>query len=210
MSPHRYRGWERTLVGVGLSIYLYACSPPPPKLPPRLPSSATLKKNTSSHLGVGDVIEVRVYQETELTGLYRVEAYGGFTFPLIGPVQATGLTPSELSQLLADRLKSGFLRNPQVTVFVKESHSKKIFILGKVKKPGTYPFEEGMSVVQAVAVAGGLLPVAARDLILIRADETKDHREERFLVPFKEISQGKAPNAAMKPGDILFIPESWL
>ena len=159
---------------------------------------------------MGDVVEVRVYQEPELTGLYRIEAYGGFTFPLIGPIKATGLTPSELSQQLADQLKSGYLRNPQVTVFVKESHSKKIFILGKVKKPGTYPFEEGMSVVQAVAIAGGLLPIAARDLILIRSDETQADVEERFLVPFKEISQGKAPNAPLRPGDILFIPESWL
>jgi polysaccharide export outer membrane protein len=159
---------------------------------------------------VGDVVEVRVYQEAELTGLYRVEAYGGFTFPLIGQIKATGLTPSELSQKLADQLKSGYLRNPQVTVFVKESHSKKIFILGKVKKPGTYSFEEGMSVVQAVAIAGGLLPIAARDLILIRTPEGEADAEERFLVPFKEISQGKAPNAPLRPGDILFIPESWL
>ena len=171
---------KRTLLSVG-AVSLLACTPPPPKLPPRLPSSAALKKNTSSHLGIGDVVEVRVYQEPELTGLYRIEAYGGFTFPLIGQIQATGLTPSELSQLLADRLKSGFLRNPQVTVFVKESHSKKIFILGKVKKPGTYPFEEGMSVVQAVAVAGGLLPIAARDLILIRSSEEDDTDQEGAL-----------------------------
>lgn len=200
----------RVYSGLYLASLSLSCTPPPPKLLPRLPSSAALKKETASHLGVGDVVEVRVYQETELTGLYRVEAYGGFTFPLIGQVQATGLTPSELSHLIATRLKSGYLRNPQVTVFVKESHSKKIFILGKVKKPGTYPYEEGMSVVQAVAVAGGLLPIAARDLILIRADEAKGETEERFLVPFKEISQGRAPNAPLRPGDILFIPESWL
>jgi len=187
-----------------------ACSPPPPQLPPRLPSAATLKRDTSSHLGAGDVVEVRVYQEAELTGLYRLEAHGGFTFPLIGQLQASELTPSELSALIAERLKQGYLRNPQVTVFVKESNSKKIFILGKVKKPGAYSFEEGMSVVQAVAVAGGLLPIAARDLILIRAPLSQESNEERFLVPFKEISQGRAPNAALKPGDILFIPESWL
>ena len=187
-----------------------SCTPPPPQLPPALPSAADLKRVSGALLGVGDVVEVRVYQEQELTGLYRVESGGGFLFPLIGEVTAEGRAPSELAALIAERLRAGYLRAPQVTVFLKESNSKKVFILGQVKKPGTYRYEEGMSVVQAVALAGGLMPLAAPDLILIRGKEGDPVSEERFSIPFKEISRGRASNAPLRPGDILFVPESWL
>ena len=198
-----------------ITLLTSACTQPPPPLPPLLPSGEELRRASASTLGVGDVVEVRVYQEAELSGLYRVEAHGDFTFPLIGQVQVLNLSPSALAAHIAERLREGYLRDPQVTVFVKESHSKKVFILGKVKKPGSYRYEDGMSVVQAIALAGGLLPIAAPELILIRRPETTStqgtpEREERFSIPFKAISQGRAQNAPLKPGDILFVPESWL
>ena len=172
---------------------------------------------------VFDILEIRVYQESELSGLYRVSAQGSFHFPLIGVINALGHSVASLSMNLTQKLKNGYLRSPQVSVFLKESHSKKVFILGKVKKPGTYKFDDGMSVVQAIALAGGLLPLAAPDLILIRArthpntdkltQDTSVHLskdEVRYLIPFKKISQGVAPNSLLQPGDILFVPESWL
>jgi protein involved in polysaccharide export with SLBB domain len=203
------------------------CTSTPPLLPPELPSASTLKKNLSNTLGVGDILEIRVYQEPELSGLYRVSAQGSFHFPLIGVIRALGHSVASLSINLTQKLKNGYLRSPQVSVFLKESHSKKVFILGKVKKPGTYKFDDGMSVVQAIALAGGLLPLAAPNLILIRSrtrtnvnvnavDRTQDKSthvskdEVRYLIPFKKISQGSAPNSLLQPGDILFIPESWL
>lgn len=203
-------GWvARAAVALPLTLAPCACTPPPPQLLPTLPSATELKRVSGALLGVGDVVEVRVYQEQELTGLYRVELGGGFLFPLIGEVSAEGRSPSELASLIAERLRAGYLRAPQVTVFLKESNSKKVFILGQVKKPGTYRYEDGMSVVQAVALAGGLMPLAAPDLILIRARE-REGVEERYSIPFKEISRGQAPNAPLRPGDILFVPESWL
>jgi protein involved in polysaccharide export with SLBB domain len=186
------------------------CSKAPQTLPLQIPVSTKIKQVDRSTLGIGDVVEIRVYQEKELSGLYRVSPQGTFTFPLIGDVQALDHSPSDLAKVIVERLKSGYLRRPHVTVFLKESNSKKIFILGKVKKPGTYTYEEGMSVVQAIALAGGLLPLAAPDLILIRESEDEPKRELRFHIPFKQISRGRAQNAHLQPGDILFIPESWL
>ena len=185
-----------------------ACTSVPPTLPPRLPTSAELKQlKSADHLGAGDVIEVRVYREPELSGLYHVGVNGLFTFPLIGEVQASAGGIHELTLELTERLKQKYLRDPQVTVLLKESRSKKVFILGLVKKPGSYVYEAQMSVVQAIALAGGLQTLASRELVLIRNDASG--RELKYRIPFKEISQGRAPNSPLEPGDILFVPESW-
>ena len=159
----------------------------------------------SSTLGVGDVVEVRVYREAELSGLYRIDENGGFVFPLIGFVNAKMKSTVEISTEIVGRLQKGYIRTPHVTVILKESNSKKIFILGKVKKPGSYTYEDRMSIVQAVAVAGGLSSIASQDLILIR---TETGKEKRYIIPFKEISQGRSKNILLKPSDILFVPES--
>lgn len=179
-----------------------------PTLPPRLPSTQELLVQSSANtLGPGDVLEVRVYREPELSGLYHVGPNGTFTFPLIGKVKANQGGIYELTQELTTRLKQEYLRDPQVTVLIKETRSKKVFVLGLVKKPGSYTFESQMTVVQAIALAGGLQTLASRDLVLIRNNQ--EGLEQKFRIPFKEISQGKAPNSPLQPGDILFIPESW-
>jgi protein involved in polysaccharide export with SLBB domain len=177
-------------------------------LPPRLPSSAELKGlNRSDLLGPGDVVEVRVYREPELTGLYNVGVDGRLTFPLIGDVQADKGGVYELTTEITKRLKQEYIRDPQVTVLLKETRSKKIFVLGLVKKPGSYVFESRMTVVQAIALAGGLQTLASNDLVLIRSQD--DGGDLKFRIPFKQISRGQAPNSPLEPGDILFIPESW-
>ena len=201
------------------SMMSVQCTSTPPLLPSEIPAIAQLKKNLSNTIGGGDILEIRVYREPELSGLYQVSAQGSFNFPLIGTIVAKGQSVASLGIDLTQKLKNGYLRSPQVSVFLKESHSKKVFILGKVKKPGTYKFDDGMSVVQAIALAGGLLPLAAPNLILIRSKEDQANstgkngtgkNEIRYLIPFKKISQGTAPNSLLQPGDILFVPESWL
>ena len=95
-----------------------------PTLPPRLPSSQELMAQSSANtLGPGDVLEVRVYREPELSGLYHVGPNGYFTFPLIGEVKANQGGIYELTQELTQRLKQEYLRDPQVTVLIKETRS---------------------------------------------------------------------------------------
>lgn len=203
----------RVSAHVKLAICLFllfssACTSSPPTLPPRLPSSTELRDlKSANYLGAGDIVEIRVYREPELSGLYHVGVDGSFTFPLIGEVNASLGGISALTTQITERLKSEYLRDPQVTVLLKESRSKKVFVLGLVKKPGSYTYEAQMSVVQAIALAGGLQTLAAKDLVLIRSDSTG--RELKFRIPFREISQGRAPNSPLEPGDILFVPESW-
>ena len=182
-----------------------ACGAGNVKLPP-VPETAELLQGAS--LGVGDVLEVRVYQEKELSGLYRIEPNGHFTFPLIGNVKAEGLNPGHLAEAITNKLKDGYLRDPQVSVFVKEFNSKKVFVLGEVSKPGTFPYVDKMTIVQAVTLAGGLRQLAAKNQVVLTRQV--DGSEKKFLVPFEKIGLGKAPNVFLQPGDIIFVPESWL
>ena len=162
----------------------------------------------SSALGAGDVLQVRVYKEKELTGVYRLDEKGRFSFPLIGEIEALGISPIDLSQQIEARLRKGYIRDPQVTIFVKEFNSKKVFVLGEVVRPGTFRYENRMTIVQAVTLAGGLKKLAAKDRVVLTRKSGGD--EEKFVLPFEAISQGKAKNVFLQPGDIVFVPESWL
>lgn len=195
--------WVRLVVLLGL----VGCGTRPNAVEmPAVPDLDQIR--AGARLGAGDVVEVRVYQEKELSGLYRLASDGTFRFPLVGDVLAEGLTPGQLGETLTTRLKDGYLRDPQVSVLVKEFNSKKIFVLGMVAKPGTFPYDDEMSVVQAVTLAGGLTPLAEKNgLVLTR---TVEGEELKFIVPLERIGLGKEPNVILQPGDIIFVPESWL
>src|SRR5688572_4592944 len=112
-------------------------------------------------LGVGDVIDVKVFGETDLSGSYRVGGDGTITFPLGGVIQVGGLEAQEAAKKIAERLADGILRNPQVTVLLKEQTSKKVVVMGQVPKPGTYPYTPSMNILEAITAAGGFTPMSA-------------------------------------------------
>ena len=93
------------------------------------------------------------------------------TLPLLDPVAATGLTAAELEQRLAALLNDGVIKNPQVSVLVKEQVSKKVYVLGQVSRPGTLTFTPSMSVVEAITNAGGFTPLAAKNDTSITRNE---------------------------------------
>jgi len=156
-------------------------------------------------LGVGDTFEVRVYGEADLSGTYRVEADGSITMPLAGQISVDGLDPKAAAQRIAERLSQGILRNPQVTIFVKEQTSKKIYIVGQVAKPGTFSYVPSMSVVEAISAAGGFTPLAAKnDTTVTRTDQGQ---KTIFKIPVDDITTGKAKNVYVLPGDIISVPE---
>jgi polysaccharide export outer membrane protein len=160
----------------------------------------------SSSLGPGDVIEVRVYQEPELSGVYQVGPEGDVTFPLCQRVVVGGLTANGAAARLRTCLSSGFMRDPQVSVLVKEYNSKKVFVFGEVQKPGTFVYEDGMSIVQAVTIAGGFTRTAARNSTSVT--RRVRGQEVKMKVSVQDIALGKAPNFTLEPGDIVYVPES--
>jgi protein involved in polysaccharide export with SLBB domain len=192
-------------------LALVACSPNQLQTPEtRDPAVIDLGKHLymAATLGAGDIFEVRVYQDKELSGKYRVGPDGSIDFPLIGKVFVEAKTPSEVTEVLKAKLSEGYLKNPSVTVFVVEYSSKKVYVLGQVKRPGTYAFEEGMNVVQAITVANGFADHADENGTIITRIE--NGREKRYLVPVDQISKGLSSNFSLKPGDIVFVPESIL
>lgn len=157
-------------------------------------------------LGPGDLFEVRVFGEKELSNKYRVSSDGSIDFPLIGTVIVAGKTPSEIAKTIESKLVEGeFLKRPQVSILVEEYSSKKVSVFGQVKKPGTLAFRDGMSVVEAISEAGGFTSMArTNETTVIRV---VDGAKKSFKVPVELIGQGRAPNFVLRPGDIVFVPE---
>lgn len=171
---------------------------------PVLPERAV--GDVASTLGAGDLIEVRVFQEPELSGLYQIGGQGDLIFPLCRRVVVGGSTANAAAEKLRACLTEGFLRDPQVTVLVREFNSKKVFVFGEVQKPGTFPYQDGMSVIQAVTLAGGFTKTAAQNSTSVT--RKVDAQEVKVRVNVQDIALGKAPNFMLEPGDIVYVPES--
>ncbi len=163
-------------------------------------------KEPNTQLGVGDVFEVRVYGDEELSSSYRVAEDGSIDFPFIGSVTVIGLEPPQISELLATKLKDGqYLRDPQVSVFVTDYASKRVSVMGAVEKPGAFPMTTGLTVIQAIGLAGGFSPLASRNSVVI----TRKSKDGRRKIPVKaeDISEGEAPDIPLQAGDIIYVPE---
>jgi protein involved in polysaccharide export with SLBB domain len=156
-------------------------------------------------LGVGDTFEVRVYGENDLTGVYKIGAEGTINFPLAGAIKVDGLDPQQVGKVIADRLADGILRNPQVSVMVREQNSKKVYILGQVTKPGTFNYTPSMNVVEAITQAGGFTPIAAKNDTTLTRNELGS--KTTVKVPVEDIGRGRAKNVFLRPGDIINVPE---
>jgi protein involved in polysaccharide export with SLBB domain len=174
--------------------------------PPTPPIDASAVQVGASTLGPLDVIEVRVYREQEISGVYQIGAEGDVVFPLCQRVVVAGLTPNGAAERFRACLADGFMRDPQVTVLVREYNSKKIFVFGEVQKPGTFVFQDGMSVVQAVTLAGGFTKTASQNSTSVT--RRINGQEVKVKVNVQDIALGKAPNFTLEPGDIVFVPES--
>ncbi len=157
-------------------------------------------------IGAGDLLQITVYGEKELTGLYQVSPEGLIVFPFIGDLSVTGMTNFSLAERIAERLREGFVRDPQVHVLVKEFNSRRIFVLGQVKNAGKFTIIHEMSIVEAISVAGGFTNFAdINNVVVTRKDES--NKEIRYVLNMEEILAGKVNNFYLLPGDIVFVQE---
>jgi protein involved in polysaccharide export with SLBB domain len=197
---------NRRVLAVATALSLAGCHRLARSTPDAAPPTSNLPAGAAAALGPGDVFEVRVYGEQELSGVYQVGPEGDVIFPLCQKVVVGGLTPNGTADKLRACLAAGFIRDPQVSVLVKEYNSKKVFVFGEVQKPGTFAFEDGMSVVQAVTLAGGFTKTAAQNSTSVT--RRVNGVEAKMRVNVQDIALGKAPNFTLEPGDIVFVPES--
>lgn len=162
---------------------------------------------TREVLGPGDVVEVRVFNEPELSGTHQVTPNGSIRLPLVGVVAAAGITPDELTVRIEQAYNERYLKNADVSLLVREFNSRKVYVLGQVAKPGQYPFDGKLTVIGAIARAGGTLKTAdSNRALLTRGDD--DGEQVRVVVEISAIERGQAPDVELLPGDIIYVPES--
>ena len=159
-----------------------------------LPELATSSGEMQYALGSGDKLRITVYGEEKLTGEYLVDGSGAIAFPLIGAIQAKGLSAPALADRLATALSKGYLDNPSVAIDVL--NFRPYYILGEVSTPGEYPFVEGLTVFSAVAKAAGFTYRAETKRIFIR------HKDGASEVLYR--LDGTTP---VQPGDTIRVLE---
>lgn len=158
-------------------------------------------------IGPSDLIEISVFQVPEMSKTVRVGSRGTLTLPLIGQIVAGGLTAQELETLVALKLKQSYLQDPQVSVFIKEYISQRITVEGSVNKPGVFPVSGKTTLLQAIAMAGGLDKLADdNDIKLFR--ENRDGKRETIPFDLEPIRKGEAPDPVLLSGDVVQVGKS--
>ena len=157
------------------------------------------------HVQPGDLLTVSVWKETDLTLEVLVRPDGGMSFPLVGDVMASGKSIAALREEFTERLKH-YIPNPVVTVAAKSINGNRVFVLGKVQKPGEYPFGEAVDVMQALSLAGGTTPFAALNDIVILHRENGELRAIPFRYGEVEHGKGLGQNILLHSGDTVVVP----
>lgn len=192
------------LVGVVLVAAVAGCASSTPARGGRAAGS-TEAASQAYIIGPEDVLTISVWKEEGLSRQVRVRPDGRISFPLVGDLQAAGLTAAALQVELTSRLTS-FLTGPAVTVIVDEINSYKVYVVGEVERPGLLPVKAPVTVLQALAMAGGLRPFAdGGNMVLVRQTDGKTYRAR---LNYKDLVLGRngAVDVLLESGDTLVVP----
>lgn len=177
-----------------VSIVRHACVALAFLLASQLSASSFAADAPAYKLGTGDKVRVTVFNEKDLSGDFDVNDQGVIALPLIGQVPVRGKTLSEVETTLATRYGKDYLIDPKINVEVL--NYRPFFILGEVKNPGSYPYVNGMKVLNAIALAGGYTPRGRQDRVLIKHADNPQAGE-----------QPAADDTVVLPGDVIRVPE---
>ncbi len=157
-------------------------------------------------IGRQDLLEIRVFDLDQLNQTVRVADDGSITLPLLGRLAVAGISKSELEALIARLLEARYVRDPQVTIFVKEYESKKIAVSGAVKKPGTYEMLGEKTLLEMISIAGGLDRDLGKEIVVFRRDH--DGTTRRLSVDLDHLVYEADPalNLTVMPSDIIYVP----
>jgi polysaccharide export outer membrane protein len=155
-------------------------------------------------IGATDVVMVTVYKEPTLSSSMLVRPDGMISLPLLGDVKADGKTPLQLADDITDKLKK-FIQDPNVTVTLTAMNSKKVYMIGEIGKMGPIEMTPGMTLLQAIASAGGLTPYAnAKKIYILRIEGGK---QRKIFVQYKQALRGDGSlNLPLNPGDTIVVP----
>jgi len=193
------------LMVVGTAVTASAQAPPPVKPASEAPPVAD---SANHRLASGDIIDVRVFQESDLDAKVTLSKDGKVTLPLIGEVVLSRLTTAQAATAIADRYKKGYLKNPRVTVSISDYARQRFTILGAVNKPGSYyfPTGESLTLLQVIGMAGGYTRAANPSKITVQRGGTQGRVID---VDGKRLARaGEGPPFIISPGDVVTVPES--
>jgi polysaccharide export outer membrane protein len=200
--------WNNRMALLALVLVLCASGFAAAQSPAPAPAdsnSASKPHDDSFVIGNDDVLAINVWKEPDISRSIPVRSDGKISLPLVGEVQAAGMTPAKLEKEIAVRLKN-YISEPEVTVMVQQVNSQKFNILGQVVKPGSYMIANSTTVLDAIALAGGFRDFAKKKSIyVLRQGPTG---ESRIPFNYKDVSQGKnmAQNVKLEPGDTIIVP----
>jgi polysaccharide export outer membrane protein len=164
------------------------------------------KASENTTLGPGDIFTLEIVGETELPESFQVAADGTVTFPYIQVMKVSGLEPHEVSQKVRQALiDKQVLTDPSVVVSVTEYRSKTVTILGQVQKPGSFPLSPGMTLIQAVSMAGGFTSVAQQSRVNL--SRQKDGKANTVVVDVEAIYEGNEQDIFLQSGDSIYVHE---
>jgi polysaccharide export outer membrane protein len=157
-------------------------------------------------IGNDDVLAISVWKEPELTKSVPVRSDGKISLPLVGEIQAAGQTPHQLEQVITEKLKS-FITTPEVTVVVEKVNSRKYNVLGEVTKPGSYPLTSEMTIMDAIAAAGGFRDFAKKTGVYVLR-KSPSGQEAHLKFNYKDFIKGNnsAQNIKLEPNDTIIVP----
>ncbi len=154
-------------------------------------------------IGREDVLDVAVWRDGDLSRTLPVRPDGYISMPMTGDVLAAGKTPTELAEEIKERLKP-YVQEPRVTVIIREVNSSRIFVTGEVTNPGAYPLRGRVSLIQAIALAGGFTDFANSDgIVVIRTDDKGGQIPVRYS---DLISPDGGQDVILRPGDTIVVP----
>ena len=155
-------------------------------------------------IGADDTLHISVWKEPELTENLPVRPDGKISMPLLGDVQAAGLTPTQLADGITEKLKK-YIADPRVTVVVTDMKSQRIYVLGEVLHTGPMQLLPEMTVLQALASAGFTQFANTKGIYILR---TENGKQQKIPVPYKQLLKGEgiSQNIVLKPGDTIIVP----
>ncbi len=169
-------------------------------------AQSEIKADVSNYvIGPEDVLYIHVWREDLLSRTVPVRMDGNISLPLIDEIQAAGLTPLQLKDVLVQKLKK-FIDEPNVSVIVMEANSHKVYISGQVRTPGVYRLRSETTILQIIPMAGGFTEWANQKKILVIRRE--GGKEKRIIINYKKIIEGqeREGNLVLKPGDTIIVP----
>jgi polysaccharide biosynthesis/export protein len=185
---------------------------------PALAQTPSVTEHKDYVVGAQDVLKVTVFDEPQLSGTFRVDVDGAFTYPFLGRIKAVGQNLRTIEADLARLLADGYVRRPQVAIEVEQYRSRSIFVVGEVRTPGKYALSADMTLIEALAQAGSTTENAGTEILILHpADPNGSEQAEPDATPdgrtirinLADLQSGKIlENVMLREGDTLFVPKA--